>query len=151
MTAMPRAAQGFLAGALSVLIVHQAIWALLHWAGMMPPAYPMRAVGPLHVPLVLDLAFWGGVWGLVFGLALPHLPAAPAWLLGLGLGACAILVAWFVVAPLHGAPIGNGFTGRGMFISLAINLPWGIGAALIGTVLMGRAYPRARRSPRKLA
>ena len=151
MSVAQRAALGFLAGVLGVLMVHQVIWALLHLAGMMPPAYPMRAAGPLHVPLVADLAFWGGVWGLAFGLALPHLPPAPAWLLGLGLGAAAILMAWFVVAPLHDAPVGHGFSRNGVIISLVLNLPWGIGVGLFSAALMGRAFPRDRRSARKLA
>ncbi len=142
MSAVPRACLGFLAGVLSVLIVHQGLWALLHLAGMMGPAYPMRAVGPLHVPLVADLAFWGGIWGLAFGLVLPRLPAGPAWLLGLGLGATAILVGWFVVAPLHGAPVGYGFSRNGVIISLVLNLPWGVGVGLLAAGLMGRTSAR---------
>ncbi len=151
MPAVQRACLGFIAGVLGVLIVHQGVWALLHLEGMMPPAYPMQPAGPLHVPRVADLAFWGGIWGLAFGLALPRLPAAPAWLLGLGLGAAAILAGWFVVAPLHGAPVGNGFHRNGVIISLAVNLPWGVGVGLLCAVLMGRAFPRGRGSARKLA
>ena len=70
-------------------------------------------------------------------------------MLGLGLGAVAILVGWFVVAPLHGAPVGDGFSRNGIIISLALNLPWGVSVGLLGAGLMGRAFPRG--SARKLA
>ena len=45
-----RAFLGFVAGALSVLIFHQGVWALFHLGGLMPPHYQQRrrAASPSH-------------------------------------------------------------------------------------------------------
>jgi hypothetical protein len=62
-------------------------------------------VPPFGVPRIANFCFWAGLYGAAFGLALPRLPRAPMWLLGLGLGLLATLVLWFVVAPLKGQPV----------------------------------------------
>lgn len=139
MTAPTRALLGFCAAVLSVLTFHQGMWALLHAAGIMPPApYPTRPTPPFGVPQIASLCFWGGLYGLVFGLILPRLPRAPMWLLGLGLGLLAALVGWFIVAPLKGQPVASGFVPLRMLISVLINGAWGIGVGLILTLLTGR-------------
>jgi hypothetical protein len=133
MAAPKRALLGFAAAALSVLIFHQGAWALLYALGLMPAApYPTRPVPPLGVPLIASFCFWGGLYGALFGLALPRLPPrAPLWLLGLGLGVLALLVLWFVVAPLRGQPVANGLVPVRMLVSAVIHLVWGIGVGLI--------------------
>jgi hypothetical protein len=133
MTAPKRALLGFAAAALAVLVFHQGMWALLYALGLMPAApYPTRPVPPLGVPLIASFCFWGGVYGAAFGLALPRLPPrAPLWLLGLGLGVLALLVLWFVVAPLRGQPVAGGFAPVRMFVSALIHSVWGIGVGLI--------------------
>jgi hypothetical protein len=144
MTAPMRALLGFVAAVLSVLIFHQGMWALLYAAGMMPRGpYPMVPVPPFGVPLIASLCFWGGLYGLVFGLVLPRLPRAPMWLLGLGLGIVAALVGWFVVAPLKGQPVASGFVPMRMLISILINGAWGIGVGVILPLLMPKAVARA--------
>lgn len=76
---------------------------------------------------------------------LPRLPAtAPRWLLGLGLGLCAVLVSWFVVAPIKGLPMAGGFVPQRMLISLLINGAWGVGTALILHLLLLRRGGVAR-------
>jgi hypothetical protein len=41
-----------------VLTFHQGIWALLHAAGLMPPApYPTDPVPPLGVPRIVNFCF----------------------------------------------------------------------------------------------
>jgi hypothetical protein len=143
MTAPTRALLGFAAAALSVLTFHQGMWAVLYVLGMMPRApYPMTPVPPLGVPLVASLCFWGGLYGLVFGLALPRLPRAPMWLLGLGLGLLAALVGWFVVAPLKGQPVASGFDPARMLVSILINGFWGVGVGVILPLLLPRGAPR---------
>jgi hypothetical protein len=140
MTAPKRALLGFCAAVLSVLIFHQGMWALLYGLGIMPrPPYPMTPVPPFGIPLIVNLCFWGGLYGLVFGLALPRLPRAPMWLLGLGLGLLAALVGWFVVAPLKGQPVASGFDPARMLVSVLINGFWGIGVGVILPLLMPRA------------
>jgi hypothetical protein len=140
MTATSRALLGFAAAALSVLTFHQGIWALLYYAaGLMPRApFPMQPVPPFGVPQIVSLAFWGGLYGAVFALLLPVLPRAPLWLLGLGLGLVAVLVGWFVVAPLRGQPVAGGFVPVRMLVSVLINGGWGVGVGLILSLLMGR-------------
>ena len=139
MTATTRALLGFAAATLSVLTFHQGIWALLYAAGLMPRGpFPMQPVPPFGVPQIVSLAFWGGLYGAVFGLALPRLPQAPLWLLGLGLGLVAVLVGWFVVAPLRGQPVAGGFVPVRMLVSVLINGGWGVGVGLILSLLGGR-------------
>jgi hypothetical protein len=140
MTAPTRALLGFAAAVVSVLTFHQGTWALLHAAGLMPAApYPTDPVPPLGVPRIANFCFWGGLYGLVFGLALPRLPRrAPLWLLGLGLGLLAVLMLWFVVAPLKGQPAAGGFVPLRMLVTVLIHGAWGIGVGLILSLLMGR-------------
>jgi hypothetical protein len=139
MTAPVRALLGFAAAAVSVLTFHQGTWSLLHAAGLMPPApYPTDPVPPLGVPRIADFCFWAGLYGAAFGLALPRLPRAPMWLLGLGLGLLAALVLWFVVAPLKGQPVAGGFVPVRMLIGTLIHGVWGIGVGLILALIMRR-------------
>ncbi len=85
---------------------------------------------------------WGGgagLYGAAFGLALPRLPRrAPMWLLGFGLGLLAVLVLWFVVAPLKGQPVAGGFVPVRMLIGTLIHGVWGIGVGLILALIMRR-------------
>jgi hypothetical protein len=140
---LTRASLGFLAAVISVLIFHQGMWALLHLAGQMPPPYPMRGVPPFGVPLIIDLCFWGGVWGAVFGLVLPNLPRSyPMWVLGLGLGIAAALVGLFVVPLIKGLPVGGGWAAMSFVRSFLINGFWGIGVGLIFPMLTRPAQSR---------
>ena len=119
-----RAIFGFVAAAISVLTFHQAMWAFLHFLNLpgmgMPPPYPTAPVPPWGVPRILDLAFWGGLYGILFGLALPR---------------------FFVVAPLKGSPVGGGWQVNNWMRSLLINGFWGIGVGLILPLIL----PRSRR------
>jgi hypothetical protein len=140
MTAPRRALLGFAAGVLSVLSFHQGMWAILHAAGLMPPApYPTDPVPPLGVPRIANFCFWGGLYGVAFGLALPRLPPrAPLWLLGLGLGLLTVLILWFVVDPLKGQPVAGGFVPVRMLVGALIHLAWGLGVGIILGLFMGR-------------
>jgi hypothetical protein len=60
---------GFVAGALSVLIFHQpTIWGLTQLGLLNGNIYQMGAYGPLGVPQIVNQAFWGGLWGILFVL-----------------------------------------------------------------------------------
>jgi hypothetical protein len=125
---------GFLAGALATLTVHQAAIGILHALGAVANApYSFRAIPPLGVPAVLNLAFWGGVWGIVWALDAERRPRRwPLWLAGLVFGALApTLVGWFVVAPLKGQALAQGFNPARMWIGPLVNGVWGLGTALI--------------------
>lgn len=143
-TPATRALFGFLAAALSVLIFHAAMWEALHVLNLpglgMPPPYPTTPVPPLGIPRIVDLCFWGGLYGLVFGLLLPQL-RPPLWLCGLLLGIIAAVVGMFVVPTVKGLPITNAWVPLNWVRSLLINGCWGIGVGLILPLLM-RRMPR---------
>jgi hypothetical protein len=141
-----RAFLGFVAGAISVLIFHQGAWALFHLGGLMPPPYPTSPVPPWSVPLTIDFCFWGGLYGLVYGLLLPRF-TMPTWLSGLILGVIATLVLWFIVAPIKGRPLASDWVPRTMLVVLVIHAVWGIGVGLILSLLASRAPLRARSAP----
>jgi hypothetical protein len=140
-TPATRAVLGFIAAAISVLTFHQAMWEALHLLALpgmgMPPAYPTDPIGPLGIPRILNLCFWGGLYGIVFGLAMPRLPAAPLWLSGLGLGVIAAVVGLVVVPAIKGLPMLPGFP-LGWVRSLLINGFWGIGVGIILPLMVRR-------------
>ena len=141
-----RALLGFVAAVISVLIFHQGMWAALHTLALpglaMPPPYPIGPIPPWGIPRIMNLCFWGGLYGIVFGLTLPRL-TAPLWLCGLGLGVIAALVGILVVPAVKGLPIGNGWILLNWVRSLLINGFWGIGVGLILPQLTARAPQRA--------
>ena len=63
-----RAIFGFVTAVIFVLVVHQGMWKLLHLFGIMPGPYPTDGVPPFGLPRIVNLCFWGGLWGVVFGL-----------------------------------------------------------------------------------
>ena len=141
-----RALLGFIAAVISVLIFHQGMWAALHTLALpglaMPPPYPIDPIPPWGIPRIINLCFWGGLYGIVFGLILPRL-TAPLWLCGLGLGVIAALVGILVVPAVKGLPIGSGWILLNWVRSLLINGFWGLGVGLILPMLMARVPQRA--------
>lgn len=136
-----RAVLGFVAAAISVLVFHQGMWGLLHLLGLMPPWYPTAGVPPFGVPRIIDLCFWGGVWGAAFGLVLPSLPKSyPMWVLGLGLGIAAALVGLFIVPLIKGLHVAGGWAVMAFVRSFLINGCWGIGVGLILPLLMRQVH-----------
>lgn len=133
-----RAFIGFLAAAFSVLTFHAAAWWVLHQYGLMPAPYPVSPTSPFGLPLIASLTFWGALYGIPFGLALPRLPG-PAVLWGVALGVLACLVGWFVVGPLKGAPP----VGGSIAIPLFVNGTWGIGVGLLTKLFLRRWRPAA--------
>jgi hypothetical protein len=138
-----RAFLGFVAAAISVLTFHQGMWALLYAVGQMPrPPYPINPMPPFSVPLIVDLCFWGGLYGAVFGLLRPRF-TLPLWLCGLIMGIIAALVGMFIVAPIKGMPIAGGWVPMAFVRSFLINGSWGLGVGLILPLLMPRGSVRA--------
>jgi hypothetical protein len=129
---MNRASLGFLAAVISVLVFHQGMWELLHLFGLMPAPYPTDGVPPFGVPRIVDLCFWGGVWGAAFGLVLPQLPGSYAmWVRGLGLGIAAALVGLFIVPLIKGLPVAGNWSAMAFVRSFLINGFWGIGVGVL--------------------
>ena len=124
---------GFLAGALSHLIFQGGFGAFLYVAHLIPALpWSLTPVPPLGVPRSLSLAFWAGLWGLVYTLLEPRLTAHFGWWVGgLVFGIAPLLVYWFVVLPLKGAGVGGGFHLAMVPIEVAFHAIFGIGLAII--------------------
>jgi hypothetical protein len=137
--AAARLGHGFIAGFLATLLFHQPALALLHGVGVFGgPAFNMQPVPPFGVPAVIQLAFWGGVWGIVFVLVERAIARAPAgyWLGALVFGAVLpTLVLWCVVLPLKGLPVRFRFPG--VVVAPVANGLWGLGTALFASVRPG--------------
>jgi hypothetical protein len=137
-----RLVYGFLAAVTATLIFHQIGLLLLQFAGMTPSMpYNTRPTPPFGVPRVISLAFWGGLWGIVFVLAERYIARSPG---GYWIGAIIFgvifpdVVSWFIVAPVKGLPVGYGFHFPGLLVGPIVNGLWGLGTAVI---LNGRLSP----------
>lgn len=140
----------FVAGFCSVLIFHQGTLSILHALRIAAAApFPYGPTKPFGLPQIWSLAFWGGIWGIVFALIEGSFPrGAGYWLLTLIFGAIApTFVAWFVVFPLKGIPLGGGWKPSGIITGLLINAAWGIGTALILKGLRASSTKRFWEAP----
>ena len=125
---------GFVAGFLATLLFHQPVLSLLTHLGVAKAnVYSMTSTAPLGVPQVISLAFWGGVWGIVFALIEGHFPRGAAyWICALVFGAIfPTLCAWFLVAPMKGQAMAAGWQLNRMVVGPIVNGAWGIGTALL--------------------
>lgn len=125
--------KAFIAGFVSTLVFHQGALAVLYAAGMSPKApFAMTATAPFHVPAVISLAFWGGLWGIVLWLAIRGASDLRYWTLAAVLGALGpSIVALFVVFPLKGMPMAGGWDPKIIVGALILNGAWGLGVALL--------------------
>lgn len=129
---------GFIAGFLATLIFHQLTLWVLWGAGLAPfGPFSMAATKPFGVPAVFSLAFWGGIWGILFALVDGRFPShAGYWVMAFLFGAILpSAVALLVVMPLKGRPMGGGW--RLLLTAFLVNGAWGIGAGLILKALPG--------------
>ena len=132
---------GFIAGFLATLIFHQLALGLLWSAGVAASApFRMAATQPFGVPAVFSLAFWGGVWGILFALTERKFPRRGGyWVAAFLFGAVLpSLVALFIVLPLKGQPVGGGWHAPLLLTAFLINGAWGIGTGLILRALLTR-------------
>jgi hypothetical protein len=129
---------GFVSGAVSVLLFHQGLAALLHALEWIPRApYSMTPTKPWGVPQLWSIVFWGGIWGALLAASLARLERMPLLLVAIVFGALLpTLVAWFFVAPLKGQPVAAGGSPMAMFAGVLLNGAWGLGTG-IGLALFG--------------
>ena len=138
---LSRFALAFIAGFLAVVIFHQGMLALLHGVNFTRRSpFPTAPTQPFGIPQIWSSAFWGGIWGLVFATIAPRFRQDNRyWIAALLFGAIApTLVAWFIVAPLKHQPIAGGFQPATMLTGLLVNGAWGIGTALLLSILSKR-------------
>jgi len=134
---------GFVAGFLSHLIFQGALGAVLFAASLVPALpWSLMPVPPLGIPKTLSLAFWAGLWGVVYAALEPRLTARLGWWAGgLVFGLAPLIVYWFVVLPLKGLGIGGGFHLARVPIEIAFHVVFGIGVAIIFRSGLGLARP----------
>jgi hypothetical protein len=132
---------GFVGGFLATLVFHQlALWILAGIGFVQANVYVMRGVPPFGIPQVISLAFWGGLWGVLFSAVDRRFPAGVSyWISAFAFGAIApTLVAWFVVASIKGQPVAAGWQIHRMITGLIINGAWAVGTALFLAVTTRR-------------
>ncbi len=129
--------KAFFAGYISTLIFHQGLLALLFAAGVSPRApFSMAPTGPLEIPAVISLAFWGGVWGAAIWPLLRAAGASAYWLRAIFIGAIGpSAVALFVVFPLKGYGVAGGWDPKIIVGALLLNGAWGLGVAVLMRVM----------------
>lgn len=134
------AVKGFAAGVLSVLTVMAAVWWLLQAAGFLPArALPLWSltprIPPFGVPRVVNLAFWGGVWGLVLSLLFRELSGAIYWLSWLLAGAISIAATGLFLVPMIKGLAMPPITPQRLALTAMIDGAFGLGAGLWLTIL----------------
>ncbi len=129
-----RLVAGFILGVVAILTFHQAAIGLMNAYGLVPnPPFRMGPVGPLGIPAVFNAAFWGGLWGIVILLATDRMRSDRLRILSaLAIGAVgATAVAWFIVAPIKGLPVAQGWNVAAMWRAPLINGVFGLGCGLM--------------------
>lgn len=134
---------GFLAGAIAVPIFHQLAVLALHSAGYLAnPPFRTNPVPPFGVPTILNQAFWGGMWGLLFGAVMMARPRLSPLMVGLAvgiLGAALAGLTWIALLRGQAMPI---YDLNRWWRPLLINGTWGLGMGVIFAALRGRGAPR---------
>lgn len=133
---------GFVAGFLATLIFHQLTLTLLWVLKIAPFApFPMAPTRPFGVPAVFSLAFWGGIWGIIYALIDNRFPAGFGyWITAFLFGAIfPSMVALLVVLPLKGKPVGGGWMPPLLITAFLINGAWGVGTGLIHRYTLRRS------------
>jgi hypothetical protein len=131
---------GFIAGAVSVLIFHQAgFWIANELGYARATLYNFRPLPLWGVPTILSQAFWGGAWGIAMAFVVPRLAWPLKGALGWILFAAVVvtLVNWFVVLPLKGLPAGGGFRMPSPVVLPLVYGLWGFGMWLIERLMRG--------------
>ena len=131
-TTIKTAAQGFVAGAIGVIVFHQGLILILHVVDGMPfTPYSLKPTAPFEVPQVLSLAFFGGLWGIALILIMAKIGGADRlWVALIFGGALPPLAAAFIVTPLKGGNIADWLEWRHILFGFVINGVWGLGTAL---------------------
>jgi hypothetical protein len=138
---------GFVAAFVATLIFHQIGLGLLHLAHLTAGTpYNFNGVPPFGVPRVISLAFWGGVWGIIFVLVERWLARSPGgyWVGAIIFGAIfPTLVGWFVITPIRGGSVAAIFAFPRILIGPIVNGLWGLGTGVFLGMMTGWRRPSA--------
>ncbi|GIK98012.1 MAG: hypothetical protein BroJett029_22210 [Alphaproteobacteria bacterium] len=133
---------GFVAGALAVLVFHQGLVFLINQAGLGGyPVYSWAPTRPFGVPQLLSIAFWGGLWGIVWAMLSSRLKGGGGLVFAFLFGAILpTLVFAAVVAPLKGIDGRIWLDPARLAFALAVNGAWGVGTELFLRLGRGRIW-----------
>jgi hypothetical protein len=136
LTVIQRVAICFAAGVVGALAVVLFSY-VLFWFGV-SATLGVKAPIPLKSPDIYKPLFWGGLWGIPFGLLIGSFWKS-LYLFGFAYVLAPLLALFLIFLPLGGA----GFFGlrEGPMFTLyllLINLPFGIITALVARVIIGR-------------
>src|SRR5436190_3352481 len=134
----------FAAGFISVLLFQMGALAILNAIGF-PGAgapFPCGVTKPMNVPQIWSFAFWGGMWGIVFGALERRFPEGPMYYVASFLFGMIgpVLVLWFIVFPIKGIPMAAGWDINRMIVHHIIHGCSGLG---VGVLLKWRAATTA--------
>jgi hypothetical protein len=140
MSNIQRAAIGFLAAVLSVLVFHQGMILLLRETGLF--GFPRGATvwnlaanpRAFGLPTLVNQCFWGGLYGAVFGLLAGRTRLAPLTV-ALLTGAATTMVGFFIIAAIRGTPIAGGWQLMAWLRGLSIGLSFGLGLWVFHTAI----------------
>lgn len=122
---------GFLPGFISTLTFHQIALTLFWSMGLVGFApYSLDPTQPLGVPAVLSLAFWGGIWSILYKVFIDHYSTIKShWqiLAGTLLPTITFIL---IVAPLKGIPL-SVFSVQLIIVAVLINLAWAMGTIFL--------------------
>lgn len=140
---------GFVAAAISVLIVHEGIIYALNAAGYIPSrGWSMTpAIPPWGVPRLVNNIFWGGLWGVLFALVYEWVPGGWSWLKGLIYGLFIVVVSNWILLPLiKGQVFGQanqvlfgGWNPQRMLIATCIVGGFGLGLGIVYGLMRPKA------------
>ena len=129
--------RGFLAAAISVVLVHQVIVFILNKLGLWPAkAYSTAPIGQVPVPTIVNSIFWGGMWGVVYVLTRHLLPDLPLVAQGALFGLLMLVFSNSLAVPLlKGQPIFFGFDFKKILAVALILSCFGAGMAIFNEAL----------------
>ncbi|HRD76725.1 MAG TPA: hypothetical protein PK264_12430 [Hyphomicrobiaceae bacterium] len=146
-TSIGNLAAGFIAAALSVLLIHQGMqWVLTQTGLVKLEPWSFKPVGPFSVPTLVNSIFWGGLWGLLFALVWDKVPGSAMWIKGLIYGFVILLISnWTLLPLIKGKIFGQanqalfaGFVPARMLAGLLILGAFGAGTGAIYSLLRSR-------------
>ena len=132
--------KAFIAGFIAVLAFHQGLlWLFDHFDVMTASAWNLAPVGPFGVPIVVSLAFWGALWGLVLWLLIRRAESAGYYVGAAILGAILPTLLAFSLVPLaKGMSVDSllaSLTLPRIGLAMALNGAYGLGFALLMRVM----------------